>query len=271
MNTSKKQILTFLGLTFALSAIFYAWIIAAVQGGRQAPAMATFLLMWCPGIAALLTKLISERSLKSLGWRLGRFGWLGLAYLLPLAYALVPYAVAWMSGLAGFTTANLPGNQPLPVYLAVTPTLIFLVGGLPAALGEEIGWRGLLLPELAKTNSLARAALISGLIWTAWHMPILLFGGYNAGAPAWYGAACFTLLATGISFPMAWLTMKSGSLWPAAVLHASHNIFIQAIFDVLTRPTAVSPYITTEFGAGLTITAVITALIFWQRMKEKRI
>ncbi|MDX9864655.1 MAG: CPBP family glutamic-type intramembrane protease [Anaerolineaceae bacterium] len=44
----------------------------------------------------------------------------------------------------------------------------------------------------------------------------------------------FTILVVGISTVFAWLRLQSGSLWPAAVLHASHNLFVQAIFTSLT-------------------------------------
>jgi hypothetical protein len=47
-------------------------------------------------------------------------------------------------------------------------------------------------------------------------------------------------------------------------MHASHNLFIQVIFDQLTRDTDVTPYITGEFGLGLALAAVVVALFFWR-------
>jgi membrane protease YdiL (CAAX protease family) len=80
-------------------------------------------------------------------------------------------------------------------------------------------------------------ALISGVIWSVWHYPILFFADYNASTPAWYGAACFTVMVVGLSFAFAWMRLKSGSLWTAVLLHASHNLFIQRVFDPLTTDT----------------------------------
>jgi hypothetical protein len=57
-------------------------------------------------------------------------------------------------------------------------------------------------------------------------------------------------------------------LWTAAVLHASHNLFIQAIFDRITAPVGRSLYITTEFGAGMVLTVGVCAFYFWTRRKE---
>jgi membrane protease YdiL (CAAX protease family) len=63
------------------------------------------------------------------------------------------------------------------------------------------------------------------------------------------------------SFIMAWITLRSNSLWPAAILHAAHNLFIQAIFTPLTRDTGRTKYIIDEFGLGMVITITIAAII----------
>jgi len=135
-------------------------------------------------------------------------------------------------------------------------------------LGEEIGWRGLLVPELTKTNGFTKTALISGIIWASWHMPLVFLAGYNGGTPLAYSAACFTVMIIAISFPFAWLRLKSGNLWTAALLHASHNLFIQDVFDRLTDPTGISPYITGEFGIGLALTSLVVAYVFWRMQRD---
>ncbi len=58
---------------------------------------------------------------------------------------------------------------------------------------------------------------------------------------------------------MAWLVLRARSLWPAAILHASHNLFIQSIFTPLTRDTGPTKYVIDEFGVGLVITTAIGA------------
>jgi uncharacterized protein len=269
-NSPRSQILTFLAITFLLSAIF--WAIILLAGGTKAyGGLPTLGLMWCPGISAILTKLYFERSLKSLGWKPGKFIWLALAYLLPILYAVFPYAIAWVSGLAGFNTTNLPAGRPLVPFIIINLTFVFLLGSLPSALGEEIGWRGLLVPQLALKNSIVRSGLISGAIWAVWHLPLIVFGDYNSGAPVLYAVLCFVVLVLGISIPLAWLRMKSGSLWTAAVLHASHNLVIQAILDVLTTQKPLTPFITTEFGAGLALSAVVIGFIFWQISQKEEL
>ncbi|MEP6761733.1 MAG: hypothetical protein ABJA93_10275, partial [Sporichthyaceae bacterium] len=58
-----KKVVVFLVLTLALSAIFYPFIIASgsIQGYSSG-------LMWCPGVAALLTQLSFQRNIRGLGW-----------------------------------------------------------------------------------------------------------------------------------------------------------------------------------------------------------
>jgi len=70
-------------------------------------------------------------------------------------------------------------------------------------LGEEIGWRGFLVPELYKNNSFLKTAMISGAIWALWHYPIIIFSDYNGGTSVGYSLFCFTLMIIAISFPLA--------------------------------------------------------------------
>ena len=67
---------------------------------------------------------------------------------------------------------------------------------------------------------------------------------------------------------LAWLRLRSGSLWTGVILHASHNVFIQEILDPLTMDTGRTKYVTTEFGVGLAIAYSILALYFWRRRDE---
>jgi membrane protease YdiL (CAAX protease family) len=67
------------------------------------------------------------------------------------------------------------------------------------------------------------------------------------------------------SFILAWLTLRSGSLWPAAIFHGSQNLFIQSIFTPLTRDTGPTRYIIDEFGIGLVVTVTIAALVVGRR------
>lgn len=271
----KTRVILFLALTIGLSALSYIPIL--VSGSLYGTGGLFMLtLMWSPGLAAIVTQLIATRSLRGLGWKPGQFRWLGLAYILPVLYGLPVYAFVWLTRLGGLPNPelvdrlaemapNLAAPLRMAAFLLVSATVVVLVS-LLTALGEEIGWRGLFVPELAKMTGFTKAALISGAVWAAWHMPALLFTDYSAGGvPGWYATACFTLMVVTASFAYAWLRLKSGSLWPAALLHASHNLFILNVFDDLTIITSVTPFIISETGIGLVITGLISAYLFWRR------
>jgi membrane protease YdiL (CAAX protease family) len=253
---TRAELSTFLGLTFGLSAVFYWLIISAGSLGVHGGAY-VFALMWSPGVSALVTRLIFQRNVRGEGWGLGEARWLGLAYILPVIYATVVYGLVWLTGLGGFDLTRFK-----------TPVVTFLVVGLLQSLlsatGEELGWRGFLVPTLAKTMSFRQTALISGSIWAAWHVPLIIGADYNGGTPAWYSVLCFAVMVISMGFPFAWLRLRSGSVWPAAILHASHNLFVQAFFDRVTVNTGPTRWITSEFGAGLALAFVALAWIFWR-------
>ena len=274
----RAGIYTYLLCTFALSSLFYALIIHAghlsALGGLY-----VYGLMWCPAIAALITCRLRGYSIRSLGWQWnGRYQL--ISYGIPLAYALATYIVVWLSGLGGFPNRAFLNDVAKSAGWAGAPTSVVLLGyvllratvgmvsSTASALGEEIGWRGFLVPELAKVTSFTGTAVISGVIWASWHVPVLLFADYNSGTPAWYALTCFAVMVIGISFVFAWLRLRSGSLWTGAFLHASHNLFIQSVFTPLTTDTGRTKYVIDEFGFALAVAAILVAVLVWRRRAE---
>jgi membrane protease YdiL (CAAX protease family) len=255
-QSTRPALTLFLALTFALSGLFYWLIIDAGSLGAKG-GLYVLALMWSPGVSALVTRLVLQRNVRGQGWRLGSPRWLALAYLLPIVYAGVAYGVVWLTGLGAVDLSRFK-----------TPAITFLLVGsfqsLLSATGEELGWRGFLVPMLARTMSLGRTALVSGAIWATWHMPLIIFADYNAGTATWYAALCFAFMVVTFSLPMAWLRLRSGSVWPAAILHASHNLFVQGFFDQVTVNTGPTLWLTTEFGAALAVTIGLTAWLFWR-------
>jgi len=177
-------------------------------------------------------------------------------------WIFVPQSLGW--GTFATESAQSYGIAGWPNAGAWAAILVFatfgIVRSLSSALGEEIGWRGFLLPRLVGRFGFAGGCLISGCIWAVWHYPALLLADYNSGTPKPYALCCFTAMVIVMAFVMGWLRLKSKSLWPCAMLHASHNLFVQAIFDRLTLPQTRALYLTTEFGFGLAITIGITAV-----------
>ena len=194
-------------------------------------------ITWSSGLAAMLTMKLGGRSLSELGWRWPAARYARISWLIPLAYSSIAYAIIWITRLGKFpnrefmaTRVEYMGLHASPtastiVYVVLTGTLGTL-GVMVTSLGEEIGWRGFLVPELYKSNSFLRTALFSGVIWTLVHFPVLIWADYNAGTtPTWYAITCFTVLVMSLSFTFAWMRLRSGSLWTAVLLHASHNLY----------------------------------------------
>jgi membrane protease YdiL (CAAX protease family) len=277
-RNSRQQAAIYLLLVFAFSCIFYFLILRAHSLGAGA-GFYVFGIMWCPALAGMTALKLNGRSLSELGWKWPERKYAIQSWLIPLAYAIIAYAVVWGSRLGGFPNREFMELLVQRMGLHASPIVstgvyILLAGSfglaksLASALGEEIGWRGFLVPELFKSIGFAGTALISGVVWACWHYPLLIWGDYNSGTPTWYGLTCFTVLVLSISFVFAWMRLKSGSLWTAALLHASHNLYIQGIFTPLTRDTGKTAWFIDEFGAVLPLITLGFAIYFWRRRNE---
>jgi membrane protease YdiL (CAAX protease family) len=140
-----------------------------------------------------------------IGW-----GWYVVGLLPVLLYILA-------TALAGaFSSADFSMS-------AISTALFSLQAGffvslfLRGAMGEELGLRGFALPRLQKTNSPFRASLIIGLLWGAWHLPVLI--GRDV-----VSVVAFGLLSFGLSFLFTYMFNGSGgSLIPVLLFHATQN------------------------------------------------
>jgi len=279
MKPLARQILTFVCLVFLFSMVPYLLMIHAhhVMAGNG---LAVRLIMWCPTAAAFATCALFRIDSRTLGWSWRPIRYEAIGYFLPLAYAIPVYVVTWIAMPGSFAlrafeekaaaSLSMSSSPHLATFALMIPMLATLgvIGSLANALGEEIGWRGFLLPRLTRQFGFTLGCTVSGLIWAVWHYPGLLWADYNAGTNPVYALTCFTLMVTADAFILGWLRLKSGSLWPCALLHASHNLFIQAIFDEMTAPAGRALYFTTEFGCGLVLTVGAAAAYLWTRRGE---
>jgi uncharacterized protein len=277
-GNSRKQVITYLLIVLAYSSLFYFLLIKShsLSAGSGMYVMA---LMWCPALAAFTTLKLSGRKLSELAWKWPGTPFAIQSWFIPLLYGAIAYAIIWVCGFGAFpnrdfmnTLAPRMGFQMTPAQATIFYVLIAgtfgMIRGLASALGEEIGWRGFLVPELFKTTSFTATALISGIIWACWHFPLLIWGDYNNGTPTWFGLSCFTVMVVSDSVIFAWMRLKSGSLWTGAILHASHNLYIQAIFTPLTRNTGKTAWYIDEFGVVVPLVTLCFAIYFWTRRKE---
>ena len=279
MHPVMKQILLYLVLVFTFSSLPYYLMIHSGHIGAG-KGLVVALIMWCPAFAALATCRIFRIDLASLGWNWRPARYEAWGYVIPILYALPVYIATWavIRGSFAFSVfANplaeafgFPNAPRVTALLLAIPcyATVGVISSTARALGEEIGWRGFLLPRLVQRAGFTWGCFLSGCIWAVWHYPALLFADYNSGTRPAFALTCFTLMVIADSYILGWLRLKSGSLWPAAILHASHNLFIQAIFDQMTAPVGKALYVTTEFGFGLVLTVGACAAYFWMRREE---
>lgn len=244
MLKDKKSIVFFLLLTFALSGVCY---FIRIMGGDAAAGMMA-VLMWCPGVAAFITKAVFYRRENILGFNKCKIQPVLLALVLPLLYLGISYGAFWAINKASFAGQV---GQPVPMLLLLFPS------AFATAIGEEIGWRGFLLPKMAAVWGIKAATFVSGLIWAVWHFPLMLAGVYQSGTPIWYALPVFTVEIVAITAILAVLQLKSNSVWPAAIFHTSHNYFDQVIFAPATQGES-SFYYVGETGV---ITAILLLVV----------
>ncbi|MFI7000132.1 type II CAAX prenyl endopeptidase Rce1 family protein [Nocardia sp. NPDC050175] len=236
-RAARRGIVVFLVALVALSAPAMVFAVVARND------IGILLLMWAPGLAALIARLILREGFGDISLRLGgRRSWLAFLIALgyPVAIGAAAYGVGWASGLADFISpaGTSSGWGSFAGELLIATTLGTAVG-LVFALGEELGWRGYLLTRLIEAE-IPRPIMVSGLIWAAWHLPLIIGGSYltgNGGSTPVI-AALFVVQVTVVSYVFARLRLDTGSIWPAVVLHASWNSVIQTAFDPHTSGSA---------------------------------
>jgi membrane protease YdiL (CAAX protease family) len=264
-GSPRSKIAVYLILTFGVSSISYYCMISTGSAGSVALPW-----MWSPGIAAIATQLLSRHRFRDLGWRPGPIRYLLLGYAAPLIYGLAIYATVWVTGLGGFRARPLVlAGTPMPFLISLlVMSLLGLFPACGAALGEEIGWRGLLVPELARITTFTRTALLTGIFWAVWHYPAVLFADYHSSAPRWFDLLSITISVFGMSVFTAWLRLKTGSIWPAVLWHGNHNLLIQSVLLRMTVDTGGTEYLVDDFGIGVLVSSAVLGYVFWRKRSE---
>lgn len=165
-------------------------------------------------------------------WRYAVMAWLGppltMTLALAVGYLLGVYQADWsgFSGLAAQTQLGSLGEAgSSPATLAITQIVQVLTLGwlnVIAASGEELGWRGYLLPALLPLGQ-PGAFLVTGVLWGVWHAPVLLLGYNYPTVPIVVSFIMMVCFCTLVGVLLGWLRLASGSVWPPAIAHGFLN------------------------------------------------
>ena len=233
------------------------------------------IVQFVPLAAALGVIFSTDKNYKEIGWKWGKTKYQLLSDILPAIMILSIYGIIWATGLGGYGDEEYlqmvrddSGFDLSATQVLLVTTLLNLTIGIPLlaifAIGEEIGWRGLMVPEMYKTYGYTKTSLFSGIIWAVFHWPLVIFAlQTDVDTPLAYRLLMVTIQAIALGFIFTWLRMKSGSVWTAVIFHTSLNLMTQGIVDQFTYDTGPTEYLIGEMGLFPAIAYGIVALVVW--------
>jgi membrane protease YdiL (CAAX protease family) len=239
--------------------------------GRLAKYLNWFFALPAPTLANVATRLITREGWGHLmlrpnfrrGWRFYLAAW-----LLPLLAVIVGGAIYYLVfprsfdpnlGVAREAVASTPSLAAAnPWTIVLISTLSALIVGpvflLLQSIGEEFGWRGYLLPKFVERFTGAeaasgstkgavpaglsaaaarKAALLVGVVWGVWHWPgIFLEMKTSPGIPIIFLLVDLVSMCS-VSVLLAWVTLRSRSVWPAVIGHAVLNATVGLSLNML--------------------------------------
>ena len=270
---NRKSLIIFLGTAFGVAwALFLLPLAFGAPGSaehRQVSLFAWAAAMWAPGLGAILATRYGDRRPQSslrimrLGpWQPYLWAWLappllvaaaGLStWLLGFAEPDLELKAVQASMAAAAKAQGVPGPELsvwaiVSLQMAVALTIGPLFNTL-FAMGEELGWRGYLMPTLLPLGQM-RAILISGAVWGVWHAPAILQGHNYPDHPYW-GVLLMVGFCVLFGIFLSWIYLRALSPWAPALGHGSLNA--AAGFPLLFLP-----------GVNMALGGTLTSLAGW--------
>ncbi len=259
---STHAIRLFIALAIGLSLLY--WGLFFLHGRALLPFdpgsdLAGALRGYGPALAALVTSAViyGRKGLRELWLRVTMWRvppWLlALAVLGPLLGSLLLLLLAHFAGVDLALTSE---GMPIPKLFLVF--IFFAVVDGP--IGEEIGWRGFLLPRLLEKYGALRASALLGIVWFAWHVPLYIATGKVDLGLAF--VLSYLLNNVAFSFVHTWFFLRSGgSALLAIILHTAGNysVFLAVKFfpaveqSSLTQPIYLGILVVAAVFAGISI------------------
>ena len=237
--------------------------------------------MWCPALATFTTLLLQKKDLRTeLPWKWGEHKYQIQSLIIPFAYAFVAYGLGYILGFGEFGNPEYLNNRLermglLKEYSWVVIVLFATIWGvlgvlynMASSLGEEIGWRGFLLPRLLSKTNFIWSTVILGTLWAIWHFPLIIMNTMEWDHIPWLIYFSFWLGIVGASFIYTYYFIKSQSVWTAVILHSAHNYFVGAYFENLTSENDLTEKYLGESGILFASIVALFGLFFLIKTKK---
>lgn len=208
-------------LKWAMNAGWEGWGLVLFYIGAVSPSVAGLLAVFIErgkdGVCQLLNDTLRIRA---------HAGWWAYLTLVPLTWALA-------SSFLYLVLDGQGGGSIDPAAIASWFTLHTLTMLIPP-IGEELGWRGYLLPRLHRKYSALLSAVLTGLIWAPWHFPLYI-DRIQSGGLTW--TLSFTFVLVCFSILLAVIYFRTRSLFLVILMHFAINLVQerQLVPDVLTN------------------------------------
>ena len=173
-------------------------------------------------------------------------------------------AIVWTTPLAAFVMPVNASSQILNFFIQL---VVFTLTFSP---GEELGWRGYLLPQLLSIGRMPAMVLV-GFVWAAWHMPLIFLTPlYHASGNRLIVVSLFVVTIVAASFFFGYLRLWTGSVWPASLAHTAHNSAwaILGAFTFTSNPVVVNEYLVGDKGILILVGTAVAAV--WLGRKVNR-
>lgn len=201
---------------------------AAAAGSSGAVYTFLFGTVWAPTAAALiLTLILGGRA--SCGQLLRRLWRAPADARWFVAAAVVPFAVVWLGVLSARALGDLAPRPGVSLW----PSIIGMQM-ISGAVGEELGWRGFLLTNLSRRVGFTMAAMLSALLWSAWHIAGAFFPGLG---PQLAPLIPFLTFVGVFGVFLAFVFARTGQVLAPMLAHLSLNVTLAvAGIPLASRP-----------------------------------
>ena len=227
--SDSRKLVVYLALSFGLT---FLWFFISVPKGKTWDGMGTAMQsfvglgMLFPSIAHILTRRITKEGFAMTGkdslmlgidLRKGKWKCYLCAILLPIIYTELGNAFTLLFDRNAYDPlyySSLGLDKKTLLLLPLNAVVTGLIGSF-AALGEEGGWRGYMMPKLFKLMGRGKALLVGGIIWGLWHAPLTCighnFGTDYTGFP-WLGIVKMCMFCTLTGVLLSFVTDKTHSI-----------------------------------------------------------